>query len=361
MKNEKVNSFGLFTMITSLTSASIYGVFSSYVLNKSKNASFISLLIGLLIIMFLSKVLYNFFIKYPNLSHTEKMKLIFPKIHKPLLVIFIITSTTGYILFTYRLTTFLSTQYLVNTPRLLISSLIFFITFYISSKGLETTIRVSVITFFVSMFIFLFDFLSLVNQVKLDNLLPIINTSYKNIILFSILFSFYFTIPITNIFALKLNQIQDKKNFKKYYYLSILLSFIIALISIITTIGISGIKITELFDYPIYTVLKRIKLFSFLDSLENVSIMLWILFIINTCSMSLLFIFNTTKETFNLNDKKSKIINIIILLISFIIPNFIFSKNNYNESYSYIWIPFSILIIIFLLVLISQIKDKLNK
>ena len=360
MNKEKINCFGLFTMMCSLTSASIYGIFSSYIFNKSKNASFISLLLGLIFIYIISKIIFNFFIKYPDLSFTNKIKNIFKKYHKIVLTLSILSSLLGYILFTYRLTMFLSTQYLVNTPKFLILLLIIFITFYTSSKGLETTIRVSTITFYISIIIFLFDFFSLVNQVKIDNMLPIINVSYENIIISSILFSFYFTIPITNIFSLNLNQLEDKSKFKKYYYLSLLVSFLIALISITTTIGISGIKINELFDYPIYTLLKRIHLFSFLDSLENISIMLWILFIINTCTMSLLFIFNTTKETFNLTNKKSNIINFILIIITFIIQVFIFFKNNYNESYNYIWIPFSILFIIFMIVLIAQIKDRFN-
>ncbi len=360
MNEEKINSFGVFTIITSLTSSALYGIFTSYMLNKARNASVISILIGTILVLIIAKIILNFFYKYPSLTYTEKIK----KIHKHYKIIAIISvlcSTLGYILFTYRLTSFMSTQYLVNTPRILISILILFITFYIASNGIETTIRVSTITFYISMFIFLFDLFSLVNQIKIDNILPLLNTSYSNIFISSITFAFYFTIPITNIYSFKLNQIVDKNKFKKYYYLSIILSLLIAIISIFTTIGISGIKINELFDYPIYTLLKRIKLFSFLDSLENVSIMLWILFIINTSNMSLLFIFNTIKETFNLNKKKSNIINILIIIFSFIISNFVLFNNNYSETYNYIWIPFSILFIIFILIIYSQIKDRLNK
>jgi len=358
--NEKINSIGLFTMINSLTSASLYGIFSSYLLGTAENASFISVIIGFLISLVIAKIILSFFYKYPELSYSDKMKKIHKKTSYFFIIISILISIFGYILFTYRLTTFLSTQYLVETPKYLISLLIIFITFYTASKGLEATIRVSTISFFISMFIFIFDFATLFNQIKLENILPIMTVSYKNIIITSIIFSFYFIIPITNIYSLKLNQIKDKTKFKKYYYLGIVLSFIIALISIISVNGISGIEINKLFDYPIYTVLKRIKLFSFLDSLENVSIMLWILFIINTSSMSLLFIFNTFKNTFNTNKKITKLFNYLVIIISFSIQNFIFSKNNYNESYHYIWIPFTILSIILIIIIYSLLKDRLQ-
>ena len=360
MKEEKINSIGLFTMINSLTSASLYGIFSSYLISKSGNDSFISIIIGFIISIIISKVLLSFFYKYPSLSFSEKIKKINCKSHYLLIIIILISVIFEYILFTYRLTSFLSTQYLIETPKYLISILVIFITFYISSKDLETIIRVSTITFFISMFIFLFDFITLFNQIKIDNLLPLFNTSYKNIFISSITFAIYFSIPLTNLYALKYNQIEDKNIFKKYYYFGITLSFIIALISTISVIGISGVEINKLFDYPIYTVLKRIKLFSFLDSLENISIMLWLLFIINTSSMSLLFITNTFKNTFKTNKKITKIFSIIVITVSFIIENFIFSNNNYNESYKYIWIPFITLLVILLIIIISLIKDRLN-
>ena len=121
-----------------------------------------------------------------------------------------------------------------------------------------------------------------------------------------------------------------------------------------------GINIINLFDYPVYSTLKRIKLFSFLDSIENISILSWIFYIINACSMFLLFMFNTIKDTFKLNNKKSNIINIILFIISFSIPNFIFLKNNYNESYEYIYLPLIIEFIVLLIVILSLIKNRLK-
>ena len=141
----------------------------------------------------------------------------------------------------------------------------------------------------------------------------------------------------------------------------ITLSFLMIFLSISTTIGVSGINISNLFDYPFYSVLKRIKLFSFLDSLENISIMLWILYIINASSSMMLFIQSSLQETFHLSNKISKIANIILMIISFIIPNFIFLNNNYNESYEYIWFPFSFLSFMFIVIIISLIKNRLIK
>ena len=359
MNNEKINSFSLFTIVVSLCSAPFYGILSSYIINKSLTASCISLLIGFIFSLIISKIIKYNFDKNTNLSYSKKSKKLFKNFSYILNSITIICSIFCYILLTYRLTTFLSNQYLVNTPKYLLSLSIILLTFYISSKGIESLFRVSTICFYISTIIFLFDFASLINQVNLDNFLPIINTDFKTIITTSIIFSFYFSIPLININSIKKNNIVDLNNFNKSYYIAIIISFIILFLSVFTTIGISGVNINNLFDYPIYTTLKRIKLFSFIDSLENISILLWILYIIISSSTYTLFISNTIKDTFNLTYKKSKIINILIIIISFSIPNFIFLKNNYNESYEYIYLPLIVLIILFLIQIIITIKNKL--
>lgn len=359
-KDEMINSFGLSTMICALCCSSFYGVFSSYILHESLNSSIISILIGFILSLIISKLILKLFNTNTNLSYSKKIKKIYSKFSIIIIILSILCSLFGYILLTYRLTTFLSNQYLVETPKYIILLLIILTTYYISSKGIETTIRVSTICFYISTIIFLFDFFSLVNQINFQNYLPIINVSIKKIIITAFIFSLYFSITTTQIYAIKKDQISDKEKFNKYFYIMITISFIIIFLSTSTIIGVSGISIINLYDYPVYSTLKRIKLFSFLDSIENISIMSWIFYIINASSMFLLFIFNTLKNTFNLNNTKSNVFNIIIVLIAFSIPNFIFLKNNYNESYEYIYLPLIIELIVLLIVIFSLIKNRLK-
>jgi hypothetical protein len=124
-----------------------------------------------------------------------------------------------------------------------------------------------------------------------------------------------------------------------------------------TTIGTSGINVNNLFDYPVYTTLKKIHLFSFLDSMENISIMLWMLFIINSCNMNLLFINNILKESFNIN---TKLLSFIIVFICFIASVLTFN-GGFIESYNYIIFPTIISSLLIFLQLIYILKDRLIK
>lgn len=351
MNKERINNFGIYTIVLSLCNSAFYGAFSSYILYKTKTDSFISIIIGFVISLILSKIILYLFNKYPNKKFVDRNNN-----SKLINIIYVILSMFLYSLLVLRLSTFLSNQYLINTPNYLILLFTVLITYYTSSKGIETIIRVSIITFYISISIFLFDILSLVPQINIENFYPIYITNIKDILTTSILFSIYFITPLLYLNGIKKSQIINNSKFNKYYYLSLFSSLIIILINMFTTIGVSGIDVNNLFDYPVYTTLKRIHLFSFLDSMENISIMLWMLFIINTCNMNLFFIRNIIYSIF----KKGKIISLLIIIICFISSLFSF-KGGFIESYNYIIIPAIASLILIILQLLINIKDRLIK
>ena len=292
---EKITSFSLCTLILSLSTMSFYGIFSSYLINKTQNSSIISILIGFIIALFISTLIFKFININKDLTYSKSIKKLFPKAGKLLNIISIIFSLFAYILITYRLNTFLSNNYLINTPKYLLSILILLLTYYVSLKGAYTIVRLSYITFFITIINVLFDAINLIPQININNYLPLIDTNTKQILISSLVFSIYFSVPIIYINILPINTCIDINKLKRNYYLVISFSFSIIIISIITCIGVSSSKLLGLFDYPIYSSLKRIRLFNTIDSLENISISSWFLFIINTSSIMLYHIFNTSK------------------------------------------------------------------
>ena len=78
MTNEKINSFSLSTIIVSLCTCTFYGVFSSYIINTSKNSSLISILIGFIISLIISKIFLSFFKKKEDLNFTNKINFLYP-------------------------------------------------------------------------------------------------------------------------------------------------------------------------------------------------------------------------------------------------------------------------------------------
>lgn len=352
--NNKINSLSLSTILFSISLAVLFGIINSYVLNTAKTSVTISLIIGYIISIILSLIPLSLFNTKSNLELTEKTKLAYGKLSIIINIIYILTSLTLYILITYRLTSFLSSQYLIQTKKMYLLIPTILLTYYIANKGLETTTRVSQISFFLCIAIFIFDALGLISHVNINNLLPIISTSKQNIMKSALMFSIFFSVPFTFINVTKKNNLSDKSKFNKLYHLMHIISFIMITSAIIITLGVYGIHVTNLFDYPLYTVLKKISLFNFLDSIENASIMLWPLSLINASSIILLFIFNIL-------DKYNKNIKKIIPIISFLIPYFFLMNNTLIETFKYLIIPSATVIILQITNLITLIIIKLKE
>lgn len=357
MTKEKINSFSLSTILFMINLAVLFGIINSYLLNTSKTTTPISLIIGYILSIILSLIPLSLFNTKEQLNLTQKTKKAYGKLSMLINIIYILTSLTLYILITYRLTSFLSSQYLIETKKefILIPTLI--ITYYIANNGLETTTRISQISFFLCLIIFIFDASGLLTHVNIDNLFPIISTSKENIFKSALMFSIFSSVPFTFINITKKTNLSDKNKFTKYYHIMHIISFLVITLAITITLGVYGIHVTNLFDYPLYTVLKKISLFNFLDSIENASIMLWPLALIIASSTILLFIFNILDNTTKHSNKIKKIIPII----SFIIPYTFLMNNTLIETFKYLIIPTTTVIILQITNLITLIILKLKK
>ena len=74
IKNEKINSFSLSTLIIALSSAPFWGILTSYMIHNSSKASLISMIIGFILSLILSFIFLKFFDSYPELFGSEKLK-----------------------------------------------------------------------------------------------------------------------------------------------------------------------------------------------------------------------------------------------------------------------------------------------
>ena len=357
MNKNKINSFSLSTTLFSISLAVLFGIINSYLLNTSKTSTPISLFLGYILSILLSFIPLKLFNTKEDSTLSQKTKIAYGKLSIIINLIYIITSISLYILITYRLTSFISSQYLIETKKefLLIPTLL--ITYYIANKGTETTARLSQISFFLCIMIFIFDALGLITHVNIDNLFPIISTSKENIIKSALMFSVFFSVPFTYINVIKKNNLSDKSKFNKYYHIMHIISFIMITSAIIITLGVYGIHLINLFDYPLYTVLKKISLFNFIDSIENASIMLWPLALIIAASIILLFVFNILDSI----TKHSNKIKPSIPIISFLTAYLFFMNNTLIETFKYLIIPTIIVIILQITNLVTLILLKIKK
>ena len=268
------------------------------------------------------------------------------------LILFVIATTI-----LYNITSFITTQFLYRTPMIITSILLIILCIYCSTKEINVIAHVSIILMSINIFVFLISNLSLISDIKLDNLLPILKTNHHSLLISSLKVAIINTLPTIIILIIPKNKITNPQKFTKWLLIAYLIGTLISIITIITTISVLGIHLTNAFEYSEYMVLKKVKLFGFLERVENIISMQWIT---EAYIYLTLIIYTIAKNIPPKNDKVFKYLNIIIGSLIILTNKIAF--NNITVFNSYINSKFisiiSLLIIIYLIMISKIIFNK---
>ena len=289
--------------------------------------SYIIGIIPLLLILYISNY-------HKELNLFEKNKHLFGDILGTIInlfisiILFIIALTI-----LYNIVSFITTQFLYRTPLIITSILLVTLSVYCSTKEINVFSHISIILITINLIMFILSNLSLIGNIKLDNLLPILKINMNNLFISSIKISIINILPIITILIIPKNKITNQDKYNKSIIISYIIGCLISLITIIGTIGTLGIYLTKAFEFSEYMVLKKIKLFGFLERIENIVSMSCIT---ESYIYITLLIYTIAKNIPRKNDKTFKYTNITIGLLLIIMSNYIFNNitvfNNYTEN-----------------------------
>ena len=244
---------------------------------------------------------------------------------------------------------FITTQFLYRTPIILTATIFIALIIYCSTKEINVIAHVSIILMLINLLIFIITGFSLINEIKLDNLLPILTSNTSKLILSAFKLTCINILPIIIISIIPKEKITNKEKYNKWIIISYLIGGIISLITTIITISVLGIHLTKIFEYPEYMVLKKVKLFGFLERTENIISIKWIT---ETYIYLTLIIYSLSKCITIKNKNTFNILNIIIGILLIITTRYLFNnitifKDFVSSKFIYIVcliIPFYLLI-----------------
>lgn len=349
--NGKISSNQTFAIEVGLVVALFPGLANVLILNMSRNASLLSVLIAtiigfipVLMITSISKKINNKSLKeyiieqYGFIGHILNILLM-------LIAIFILLINSWLII------DFIISQFLTRTSYYFIAIVFFSIIAWNINKEIETTSRTIFILFWITIIIMILLWLTLVPYIKLDNLKPYIDVGRSKIIKSSIIYLTYTTLPIIYILDLK-HIVNDKKNFEKRIVYAYIFSSVILLIFLFLIISVYTIDIATILTYPVYSLFKKVQILGFIERIENfAAIQIVVAFFIQGTYLLYYLKENTLKEL-KINKNIIKIGTYLICLLIPIISITIFK--NYNFMIMIKKFPYvlsSLLIIIILLFL----------
>ncbi len=355
MRNNKINCLQFASIFVSLIPASLSGLGIFAIIKAAGIDGYLSVLLGGILSIILFLIFLYIFNYEPDLPITKKTISLFGKVFGNIInIIMVAVALISCIVLIYNLNNFVVSQFLAETPHLIVGGLFVFLIFYINTKGIETMTRTYLIFVIINYLFFVITLLGLMPTFEFSNLKPILATGFER----PLLGVFYvISINITPIFlltAIPKNSLQDKEKVKKALTFAYILSVISIFIIVLMILGNFGIYLSSYYQYPEYMVLKRINFFNFLDRLENILIIQWIFNTFISSSFIVYFITNFIKYR-----STNKIIIGIILAVILIASLNVFGNNTSYNSFCYYLFPYFRLAILFVFMLIGlSIKFK---
>lgn len=352
----KINNLEISSTIFLLIFSCTLGIAPFISLRICSIDSYISAVIGAIvgiIPLFIYLYIFNYEIDKPL---NEKTKIIFGKVFGtiinylsiPFLLTLGITSL-------FNISNFVISQFLTDTPLLLISAIVALTGLYIARKGIKTITKTSFIYAIIILIIVLIAVFGLFKEMKFDNLKPMLEYGLKKPFLAGLFNAINFTIPMFTTLLVPKNDIENNNKTTKYIIITYLIaSVIIFLVSLIPS-TVLGKYLVNIYQYPVYITLKKISFFNFIDRIENFLSIQWILSGIMTIAM---VIFAISK---NITSKRnSSIIDYILTIIMIIMPRILFKNNTTFNEYLYKLYPYLMLplLIIYIIIFIGIIFKK---
>lgn len=344
---EKIHNSELISMIYFIMRSSYIGVGINSYLYYAKIDSYISIFIGII----LGFIPIYLFLKINDIKKDKNINEIIidilgNKLGKTLIII-----TNLFILFFssflfYDLINFITSEYLYKTPSLLVGIMMLIPIIYTVTKGLKTICRTNIILFIISVILYLISILGLIPSFNFENLLPFMQTSKTNILLSSMSYIAYSILPLSLLLIIPKNNLKDLKKSRKTIIIAILITDFIIFISLLNTVGVLGIDLALLYQYPDYQMLRRIQIGGFIQRTESILAIQWFLCLFAMIVLCTYYILKS-KESINSKISNKKLM-LIISIILIIINEKIWPSNTSFITFSIKYMP--IILYIFLLV-----------
>ncbi|QCJ41321.1 spore gernimation protein [Bacillus sp. S3] len=257
---------------------------------------------------------------------------------------------------------FMTTQIMPDTPIEAIQIIFACILIMGISLGLETLARSAEVLFPLFLFLFFLLVISVLLTPDLwtfKNIQPIMNSEIKPMIRAVLIFSGVFTLPsivLLMIFPISVNQ---RKKAEKNFYIAIGIAGVCFIILITLTLLVLGPETSSRQMYPSYALAKEIKVGEFLQRIEAILAIIWVITIFFKMSIYFYASIIGFVQTLNIKDYRPLMLplGMILVIISLLVhPNVTHSTRYDKDIWPIYALLYGVVLPILLLVVYSVRK-----
>lgn len=328
-----------FSLVYFITNSFFVASGYSLIFKTSINDSWISMIIGcilgIIIVYIINRLGFNEKRKY---FLNEKWTLIAKTLALTFFSFIILINMTV-------MRIFATSFFLTKTPGLIITVPFLYLSYKAAKCGINTISKMAEILLPISIILTLLSMIAVLKDGSISSFLPIFSNKTSHIILSSIYFAILTSIPQLLLFDIKI----DYKKHIKYYIITGLITICMGSVIIFTL----GPKLITMFRFPEYMVLKQIKLFNFIEKIENLIGLLWFLDLFISTSIS---IYGINKLNKNNKYITGFILILILYVVEYITKKYIYANVLYKN------VPWVLLVsgFIFFIIIFNK-KRKITK
>ena len=242
---------------------------------------------------------------------------------------------------------FAKSFFLIDSNTFLIILPIVLLATYVGFKGYKLLSYVSECIFPIAIFFTVVGCLAALSKIDLENLKPIL--SHTNFEMIKGIFYYFSLSAIPNLLMLDLD-LEDNDLTKPYLFTT----FVVTLLAVFI-VGILGPFLITIYRFPEYMVLKNIEILNFIEKVENIISISWILDNFILLCLATCFLKRLLPEKYN-NYTYLTLITTIFLIICLV-----FGNNYIKDLKIYLYLPHMLCILAIptvLILFIHSIKTK---
>lgn len=250
----------------------------------------------------------------------------------------------------YNINNFILSQFLYRTPFLVSCTLLMLLIIYSANKGINVITKVSLLLLMLNIGLYTINILALVQHIDPSNFMPVLKENTSNIVPSALKIASINYLPLLTILIVPKEKITVPKKYTKTIIIAYIIGALISFGLVITTFGVLGIDLVNAFEYSEYIVLRKIKLLGFLERIENIISLQWI---IGSYVYLTIIVYTISKSIPFKSTKLHKWTNLIIGIILIVLTKFIFKDNTIFDTYVKNIFPYIIsgILLIYLLII----------
>ncbi|MBK5443733.1 endospore germination permease [Peribacillus sp. TH24] len=261
---------------------------------------------------------------------------------------------------------FLTTQIMPDTPIEAIHILFACILIMGVRLGLEPLARSAELLFPIFVFLFVILVVSILlppAEYKFDNIQPVFETGIKPMIHAVFLFTSIFSLPLFVLLMIFPVSVNQPKAAEKSFFIGVLIGGICLLIIIALTIIVLGVDNTARNTYPSYALARKINVGDFLQRIEAIMAIMWIITIYYKMSFYFYASVIGLAQTLNMKDYRPLTLPLGMIIVSlslFIHPNVVHSSTFDKEIWP-LYVSTYGLVLPILLLIVNAFRKKIHQ